>query len=105
MRERTDTSSDRVPQDLRAFAVPGERLVVFELDERAVTAPEDLGGGLTQAEREILLAIAGGASNAEIALRRGTSLRTVANQVAGLLRKLGAGSRSELVLQASRSAP
>lgn len=35
-------------------------------------------------------------SNAEIAERRGTSPRTVANQVASLFRKLGVASRSEL---------
>jgi DNA-binding NarL/FixJ family response regulator len=52
---------------------------------------------LTTAEQQVLRLVARGASNAEIAAMRGTSARTVANQVAGLLRKLGAGSRFHLI--------
>jgi DNA-binding CsgD family transcriptional regulator len=37
-----------------------------------------------------------GLSNAEVAIRRGTSPRTIANQLASVLRKLGVGSRYEL---------
>jgi DNA-binding NarL/FixJ family response regulator len=57
--------------------------------------------GLTRAEQEILEGISAGLSNREIGRRRGTSERTVANQVAHLLRKLRAGSRHELVARAS----
>jgi DNA-binding CsgD family transcriptional regulator len=48
---------------------------------------------LTRAELEIARAIVRGATNAEIAQMRGTSVLTVANQVASILRRLGAKSR------------
>ncbi len=52
--------------------------------------------GLTRAEREVLVLLVGGASNPEIAAARGTSPRTVANQVSFVFRKLGVRSRAEL---------
>ena len=51
---------------------------------------------LTEAERDVALAVARGLSNAEIAKRRSASPRTVANQVASIMRKLDVSSRSEL---------
>ena len=72
--------------------VVDEDLAIFAWDvERPVTA------SLTEAERDVLERIVAGASNAEIARARQASIRTVANQVAGLLRKLGAASRYELI--------
>ncbi len=50
----------------------------------------------TAAEREVLAFVLDGATNAAIADARGTSLRTVANQIASLLRKSDASSRLEL---------
>ncbi|MDX2090347.1 MAG: helix-turn-helix transcriptional regulator [Kofleriaceae bacterium] len=52
---------------------------------------------LTAAEREVVAMIREGASNREIARSRGTSTRTVANQVASVLRKLGVFSRADIV--------
>jgi DNA-binding NarL/FixJ family response regulator len=52
---------------------------------------------LTQAERAIALCLLEGMSNRAIALRRSVSERTVANQIAALLRKLRVASRTELV--------
>lgn len=52
---------------------------------------------LTPAEELVLSGIIAGASNETIARRRGTSARTVANQVASIFRKCGVGSRAELV--------
>jgi DNA-binding CsgD family transcriptional regulator len=52
---------------------------------------------LTAAEKDIALAISRGLSNAEIAAARHSSARTVANQLAGILKKLGVSSRVELV--------
>lgn len=49
---------------------------------------------LTAAEQQVLRLGTRGASNEKIASARGTSVRTVANQVAALLRKLGAGHDS-----------
>jgi DNA-binding NarL/FixJ family response regulator len=54
-------------------------------------------GGLTSAEEAVLRLVINGASNEEIARTRATSVRTVANQVASLLRKLQAGSRFDLI--------
>src|SRR5687768_6985552 len=51
---------------------------------------------LSAAEKEVCVLLLAGATNAEVAERRRTAVRTVANQVASILRKLGAGSRSEL---------
>lgn len=52
--------------------------------------------GLTEAEVDVAKAVASGASDAEIAKRRGTSKRTVSNQLARIYRKLGLESRAEL---------
>ena len=51
---------------------------------------------LTPAERMIALDAAAGLSNATIAARRRRSVRTIANQLASIYRKLGVGSRAEL---------
>jgi DNA-binding NarL/FixJ family response regulator len=58
---------------------------------------------LTPSEKQVLADVARGMSNAAIARARQTSARTVANQVASLLRKTGAGSRTELARLASSS--
>jgi DNA-binding CsgD family transcriptional regulator len=52
---------------------------------------------LSAAEQEVARLLVDGLSNRDIAARRGTSSRTVANQVASMLRKLGVTSRNELV--------
>jgi len=54
---------------------------------------------LTDAERDVAIAVARGLSNAEIALARDTSPRTVANQVAVIMSKLHVSSRFELAAQ------
>lgn len=53
--------------------------------------------GLTNAEREVLAGLVGGKTNREIGSARGTSARTVANQVQSIFAKLGVGSRRELL--------
>ncbi|MFO0741147.1 MAG: helix-turn-helix transcriptional regulator [Labilithrix sp.] len=58
---------------------------------------------LTAAEREVLGLLREGLSNEEIAQMRSRSARTVANQVAALLRKTGTRSRAELA--SLRSSP
>src|SRR5437868_11224901 len=69
-----------------------EEFAVFAWDVETHDAARDL----TPAERDVLARVVAGASNAEIAKARGTSIRTVANQIASLLRKLGASSRFDL---------
>ena len=54
---------------------------------------------LTSAEREILALLQRGLSNQQIATLRARSVRTIANQVASLLRKTGTGSRRELTVR------
>jgi DNA-binding CsgD family transcriptional regulator len=56
----------------------------------------------TGAEHDVLAMVAHGMSNEAIARARGRSVRTIANQVAALLRKTGAGSRRSLAAIALR---
>jgi DNA-binding CsgD family transcriptional regulator len=63
---------------------------------RAWNMPDNL----TAAERQVALAVLSGLSNADIARMRGSSPRTVANQLATIFRKLGVRSRSELASRA-----
>lgn len=51
---------------------------------------------LRPSEREVARGLLDGKSNAEIAQVRGTSTRTIANQVAAIFRTYGVGSRAEL---------
>ncbi len=81
------------PPNVKAYRVAGrEDDVIFVW---RTSAPKE--EGLTDAERAILELVVRGRSNREIAELRATSIRTVANQVATLLRKLGASSRYELL--------
>ncbi len=79
--------------DARFVTLDGERFVLFSW----TLAPAPALGALSKAERGVLDGLVGGLTNQEIATRRGTSVRTVANQVASILRKLGVGSRNEAV--------
>lgn len=54
---------------------------------------------LSPAETEVAQLALSGLTNSQIAERRGTSARTVANQMASLLRKLGVASRRELAVR------
>jgi DNA-binding CsgD family transcriptional regulator len=58
--------------------------------------------GLTSAEREVLELVGLGRSNAEIAILRERSEATIANQVAAILRKTGAGNRRTLIVRLAR---
>lgn len=71
-------------------------ILSFPLDELP------LPDSLSAAEQAVCRLLLTGASNAEIARQRRTSVRTVANQVAAILKKLGAGSRSELPIVLAR---
>lgn len=86
-----------LPPDVRASVVElrsGRYLLL------SFTPGEDLPRhGLTESERFIALALLRGCTNDEIARLRGTSPRTVANQVASIFRKLGVHSRAEMAAQ------
>src|SRR5689334_9686404 len=93
-----------MPRWVRKAARPPRGLVVERLvatdDEILVFSWSGSGAALPRlstAEAAVFAMILQGASNAEIASRRKTSVRTVANQVASLLRKTGAQSRFELI--------
>lgn len=57
---------------------------------------------LTEAEHDVLVDLLGGSTNRDIAARRGSSERTVANQVQSIYRKLGVRSRAELAVSMQR---
>ena len=70
-----------------------ERLVVTSVPIRARALDP-----LSDAERDVALDAVAGMSNAAIAKKRKRAVRTVANQLAAIYRKLGVGSRAELAL-------
>jgi len=97
----------RSPSSDRVFPAPEaapEQLSVAHFrvgeDEFAVLSfpmeREALPTTLTTAEHAVLRGILRGESNGDIATKRGTSIRTVANQVQSIFRKLHVHSRAEL---------
>jgi DNA-binding NarL/FixJ family response regulator len=72
--------------------VGGEALVIVSAPLHEVEPDR----ALTRAERAVARDAAAGLSNAEIARRRKRAVRTVANQLASIYRKLGVASRAEL---------
>ncbi|HBQ17214.1 MAG TPA: hypothetical protein DEF51_40835 [Myxococcales bacterium] len=85
------------PDGLRARMCVAE-LAGEELALGRLGVAEDALGGLTEAEREVTLGLLRGETNGAIAEARGTSARTVANQIARVYRKLGVASRAELAV-------
>lgn len=82
-------------RDLRSstFRVGGQRMLVLSY---AADLPEP--SNLTRGEAEVARLAAAGRTNAEIAEARGSAPRTVANQMASILAKLGISSRRELAV-------
>ena len=79
----------------------GLELLELQLGDHALVVLSDDGPrqrveGLTEAERQVALDALAGYSNQAIAERRGSKMRTVANQLAAVYRKLGVSSRAEL---------
>jgi DNA-binding NarL/FixJ family response regulator len=89
-----------LPFGLRAsrVTIDGEDLAVFSFP----LPPPTLPNSLSVAECDVAIAVLEGLSNTEIARARGTSTRTVANQVASLLKKLGVRSRTEAAAALAR---
>ena len=79
------------------FTVAGEELAILSFPVLEPELPEDV----TQAERDVVRLVILGKSNAEIARERGTSIRTVANQMQSIFKKLGVFSRAELIARLS----
>lgn len=74
------------------FRHAGEQFAVV-----SVSLAPPLPASLTPAEREVVSLLLTGASNAAIAKARRVSVRTIANQVASVLKKLKVDSRTELI--------
>ncbi len=94
-----------------ASAAPGLRVTTLEIggERLAVisyrTSAHAVATGLSAAEQMVLEQVLAGASNAAIARTRGTSVRTIANQIASIFRKLGVGSRRELFALTAKLPP
>jgi len=84
------------------FDVGGDAFAVLEFPMESVV-PRRVTSNLTASERSVVELMLEGKTNLEIAEARRRALRTVANQVASIFRKLGIGSRSELYAFAARS--
>lgn len=85
----------------------GPRTARFELVDRIATGRIAAALGttktpgvtiLTAAERDIVMKLLEGRCSAQIAADRSASVRTIANQLQSIYRKLGVGSRRELIL-------
>jgi DNA-binding CsgD family transcriptional regulator len=74
------------------LTLEGRELFVVSVPSLTLSLPE----GLTEAERSVAALVLEGRSNREVAALRGTSVRTVANQLGGIFRKLGVTGRVEL---------
>jgi DNA-binding CsgD family transcriptional regulator len=95
MREAKPASELGKPKGLfvRTVEIDGTTYALIRHDKPRLGLPSCL----TSAEGEVCVLVAGGASNADIAQARGTSSRTVANQISRILEKLGAASRDDIV--------
>ncbi|MDT0166454.1 response regulator transcription factor [Actinotalea sp. AC32] len=106
-----DVPADRLVEGVRAVA-DGSMLLGPNVTRRLVSdvaartpAPEPVPGldTLTPREHEVLLAIARGLSNAEIAAELWVTEQTVKTHVAAVLRKLARRDRVQLVIAAYES--
>jgi DNA-binding CsgD family transcriptional regulator len=81
------------------------RRLIADYAARAKPAPATIGRleSLTEREREVLVLVAAGLSNAEIAARLVVSPLTAKTQVSRAMLKLGARDRAQLVIAAHES--
>jgi len=88
----------KAPKNLRVeYSGEGQTVAIISFD----VDDSDKTGELTSAEREVALLALEGKSNHEIAEARHCSVRTVANQLQSVFRKLGIRSRAELAAKAT----
>lgn len=77
--------------DIACLEINGTEVYVLSLSIEP-NLPDDL----SDSEREVILMVLAGASNAEIAEVRGTAVQTVANQLHTAFKKIGVSSRGDL---------
>jgi DNA-binding NarL/FixJ family response regulator len=103
-----DSGPDLLIQAIHA-AAKGDALIAPNVTARLLAAFSDVHAGrppaqpiepLTDREEEVLLTVANGRTNAEIARELHISLSTVKTHLASLMAKLGARNRVELVMWA-----
>ncbi|MEM1435264.1 MAG: response regulator transcription factor [Pseudomonadota bacterium] len=103
-----DAGPDLLAQAIRA-AADGEALIAPSVTARLLAAFADLPDSappaqpqeaLTDREEQVLLTVARGLTNAEIADRLHISLSTVKTHLASLMQKLGARNRVEIAMWA-----
>lgn len=75
----------------------GQDLAVLSFELRELEVPPVL----SEAEQHVIAGVLRGWSNARIASERGRAVRTIANQLAAVFRKLEVHSRRELVARYS----
>jgi DNA-binding CsgD family transcriptional regulator len=89
------------------FALPGAAAGEQERTYCVVSVARpdlEIGPTLSTAEYAVARLLVEGKSYAEMALLRGTSVRTVANQVASVFQKVGVSGRSEFLSSLARGA-
>ena len=85
-------------ESLLASSVTRRLIAEFASRPPAATDPGDKLGVLTEREREVLVAVAQGSSNAELAGDLHMSVATAKTHVSRILAKLGARDRTQLVV-------
>jgi DNA-binding NarL/FixJ family response regulator len=95
----TEAGSAQDEVEVAVLQIDDVELVVLGLPAE-VTVPE-----LSQAEQGVVRLVLDGCSNQEVARRRGASVKTVANQLQMIYRKLGIGSRFELATRFGGAGP
>ncbi len=93
------------PKDLEAhsFHIGADEYVLLSFPVEPDGLRLEGVDGLSPSERDIVARVLRGQSNAAIASARGTSPRTVANQLAAIYSKLGVRSRRELAARRERA--
>jgi DNA-binding NarL/FixJ family response regulator len=98
---RAARAGARIEAGSAAFEFGERRCLLVSVPRAART----LAGRLSPCESEVCELLLEGRSHAEIAGKRGTSVRTVANQLAAAFRKMGVSGRLELLTRLAGEAP
>ena len=97
--EATDEVVDRIV----SFVIDPERPAPASLGVQRGAIDPPTPGGLSPREREVLLPVAAGESNGQIAARLGLSINTVERHVSNAYRKIDARGRAEATAWAIRN--